>query len=135
MGENKHKHSMWLSDELWAEVKDAYRADGCSTINQFVDKGLRFYLGYLKAKDAGDYLPRVLAQTLDGKLGSFGDRIGRLLFKLAVNDDMLTHILAAGAEVDELTALDKLRVQCVNETKQTHGSVEFKDAYLFEKGL
>ena len=135
MEENKHKHSMWLSDELWADVQTAYRADGCSTLNQFVEKGLRFYLGYLKANDAGEYLPRVLAQTLDGKLGSFGDRVGRLLFKLAVNDDILTHVLAAGTEVDELAALDRLRVQCVNETKQTHGSVEFKDAYLFEKGL
>lgn len=135
MEENKHKHSMWLSDEVWAEVKAAYQDDGCSTLNQFVEKGLRFYLGYLKAKDAGEYLPRVLSAVLEGKLGSFGDRVGRLLFKLAVNDDMLTHILAAGTEVDELAALDKLRVQCVNETKQTHGSVEFKDAYLFEKGL
>ena len=45
--------------------------------------GLRFYLGYLKTKDADEYLPRVLAQTLDGKLGSLGDRVGRLLFKLA----------------------------------------------------
>ena len=135
MEENKHKHSMWLSDEVWAEVKTAYQNDGCSTLNQFVEKGLRFYLGYLKAKDAGEYLPRVLAQTLDGKLGALGSRIGSVLFKLAVNDDMLTHVLAAGTEVDELAALDKLRVQCVNETKQTHGSVEFKDAYLFEKGL
>ena len=126
---------MWLSDELWAEVQAAYRANGCSTLNQFVEKGLRFYLGYFKANDAGEYLPRVLAQTLDGKLESFGDRIGRLLFKLAVNDDMLTHVLAAGTEVNELAALDKLRVQCVNETKQTHGAVEFKDAYLFKKGM
>ena len=135
MEENKHKHSMWLPDELWEEVKNTYRADGCSTINQFVDKGLRFYLGYLKVKDAGEYLPRVLAEVLEGKLGSFGDRIGRLLFKLIVNDGMLTHILAAGTEVDELAALDKLRVRCVNEAKQTHGVVEFKDAYLFEQGL
>lgn len=127
MEENKHKHSMWLSDELWADVKDAYRDDSCSTLNQFVEKGLRFYLGYLKAKDAGEYLPRVLAQTLDGKLGALGSRIGSLLFKLAVNDDMLTHVLAAGSEID-LAVLDKLRVQCVNETRQTHGVVDLKDA-------
>ena len=135
MEENKHKHSMWLSDEVWAEVKTAYQADGCSTLNQFVEKGLRFYLGYLKAKDAGEYLPRVLAQTLDGKLGSFGDRVGRLLFKLAVNDDMLTHVLAAGTEVDELAALDKLRVQCMNETRQTHGVIDLEDALRFEREL
>jgi len=127
MEENKHKHSMWLSDELWADVKDAYHADGCSTVNQFVEKGMRFYLGYLRAKDAGDYLPRVLAQTLEGKLGALGSRIGGVLFKLAVNDDMLTHVLAAGSDID-LAVLDKLRVQCVNETKQTHGVVDLKDA-------
>ena len=135
MEDNKRKHSVWLSDEVWDEVKSAYRADNCSTLNQFVEKALQFYLGYLKVKDASSYLPRVLSDVLEGKLGAFGSRLASLLFKLAVNDDMLTHVLAAGTEVDELAALDKLRVQCVNETKQTHGSVEFKDAYLFEKGL
>ena len=134
MEENKHKHSMWLPDTLWTEVQAVYHAEGCSTLNQFVEKALRFYLGYLKVKDAGEYLPRVLAEVLEGKLGMFGDRIGRLLFKLAVNDGMLTHIEAAGADVDP-AVLDRLRVQCVNETKQTHGVIEFKDAYLFENGL
>ena len=131
----KQKHTIFLTDEVWVEIQSAYKADGCTKLSEFVEKAVRFYIGYLKAKDAGDYLPRVLAQTLDGKLGALGSRIGGVLFKLAVNDDMLTHVLAAGTEVDELAALDKLRVQCVNETKQTHGSVEFKDAYLFERGL
>ena len=134
MEENKHKHSVWLPDAVWMEVQAIYHADGCSTLNQFVEKALRFYLGYLKVKDAGEYLPRVLAEVLEGKLGMFGDRIGRLLFKLAVNNGMLTHIEAAGADVDP-AVLDRLRVQCVNETKQTHGVIEFKDAYLFENGL
>ena len=134
MEENKHKHSMWLSDELWADVKAAYRADGRSTINLFVEKALRFYLGYLKVKDAGEYLPRVLAEVLEGKLSAFGNRVGKLLFKLVVNDGMLTHILAASSDID-LAVLDKLRVQCVNEAKQTHGAVDFKDALLIEQGL
>ena len=76
-----------------------------------------------------------VGRKCQSQIFAFGDRVGRLLFKLAVNDDMLTHVLAAGTEVDELAALDRLRVQCVNETKQTHGAVEFKDAYLFERGL
>ena len=123
----KQKHTIFLTDEVWAEIQSAYKADGCTKLSEFVEKGMRFYLGYLKAKDAGDYLPRVLAQTLDGKLGALGSRIGGVLFKLAVNDDMLTHILAAGSDID-LAVLDKLRVQCVNETKQTHGVVDLKDA-------
>lgn len=135
MADGKSKHTIFLTDEVWAEIKNAYHADGCTKLSEFIEKSVRFYLGYLKAKDAGEYLPRVLAEVLEGKLGAFADRIGRLLFKLIVNDGMLTHILAAGTEVDELAALDKLRVRCVNEAKQTHGVVEFKDAYLFEQGL
>ena len=135
MATEKARHTIFLTDEVWAEIKNAYHADGCTKLSEFIEKSVRFYLGYHKAKDAGEYLPRVLAEVLEGKLGSFGDRIGRLLFKLIVNDGMLTHILAAGTEVDELAALDKLRVRCVNEAKQTHGTVDFKDAYLFEQGL
>ncbi len=123
----KQKHTIFLADEVWAEIQNAYKADGCTKLSEFVEKAVRFYLGYLKAKDAGEYLPRVLAQTLDGKLGALGSRIGGVLFKLAVNDDMLTHVLAAGSDID-LAVLDKLRVQCVNETKQTHGVVDLKDA-------
>ena len=134
MERDKHKHSIWLPDEFWAEVQAAYRSDNCSTLNLFVEKALRFYLGYLKAKDAGEYLPRVLAEVLDGKLGAFGDRVGKLLFKLIVNGGMLTHVLAASSDID-LAVLDKLRIQCVNEAKQTHGAVDFKDALLIEQGL
>ena len=134
MADGKSKHTIFLTDEVWAEIKSAYHADGCTKLSEFVEKSVRFYLGYLKVKDAGEYLPRVLAEVLEGKLGAFGNRVGKLLFKLAVNDGMLTHILAASSDID-LAMLDKLRVQCVNEAKQTHGSVDFKDALLIEQGL
>lgn len=134
MTSEKHKHTIFLTDEVWAEIQNSYHADGCTKLSEFVEKAVRFYLGYLKAKDAGEYLPRVLAEVLDGKLSALGARIGSVLFKLAVNEDMLTHVLAAGADVDP-TVLDKLRVQCVNETKETHGKIDFRDALAFQQGL
>lgn len=134
MTNEKHKHTIFLTDEVWTEIQDAYHADGCTKLSEFVEKAVRFYLGYLKAKVATAYLPRVLAEALDGKLGALGSRIGGVLFKLAVNDDMLTHVLAAGADVDP-NVLDKLRVQCVNETKETHGKIDFRDALAFQQGL
>ena len=68
---------------------------------------------------------------LEGKLGAFGNRIGGTLFKLAVNDGMLTRLIAAGADIDQ-AMLDKLRVQCVKEAKNTHGIIELEDAVLPE---
>ena len=58
--------------------------------NEYIEKAIRFYSGYLDTENAAAYLPRVLSKVLEGKLEAFGNRIGGLLFKLAVNDGMMT---------------------------------------------
>ena len=58
----------------------------------------------------------------------------RLLFKLAVEVDMMMHVLASGMEIDP-AVLDKLRVRCVHEVKATNGGVSFKDAVNYQNGL
>ena len=58
----------------------------------------------------------------------------RLLFKLAVEVDMLMHVLASGMEIDP-AVLDKLRGRCVQEVKSTNGGISFKDAVNYQNGL
>ena len=74
--ENK-KHSVWLSESAWTEVESRYQQDNCSTRNEFIEKAIRFYSGYLDAESADEYLPRVLADVLEGKLGALGKRIAK----------------------------------------------------------
>ena len=83
MKELKKKHSVWLSESAWANVEHHYQADNCSTKNEYIEKAIRFYSGYLDSERAEEYLPRVLAQVLEGKLDAFGKRIGRQMFKQA----------------------------------------------------
>ncbi len=80
----KSRHSVWLSDDVWREVDALYKLDNCPTRNEFVEKALRQYCGRLHAERTGTYLPRALQEVLEGTLGVFGDRLGRLLFKLVV---------------------------------------------------
>lgn len=127
MKEQKSKHTVWLTNEAWKQVESRYHADNCTTKNEYIEKAIQFYSGYLDTENATTYLPRVLSEILEGKLGAFGDRIGRLLFKLAVNDGMLTYLTAANTDYDQPT-LDKLRVQCVNDAKRTHGVIDVRDA-------
>ncbi len=68
------------------------------TKNEFIEKAIRFYSGYLDAESADAYLPRVLADVLEGKLGALGKRMGHLLFKLAVEENLMGNLLAAGME-------------------------------------
>ncbi len=134
MNEDKHRHTVWLTDEAWAKVQSHYKEDNCTKQNEYIEKAIRFYSGYLDTEGADDYLPRVLAGVLDCKLGALGDRIGRLLFKLAVDDAVIANLVAATSDVD-LDTLKKLRAMCVREVKETNGMISFEDALKFQKGL
>ena len=127
MNDKKARHTVWLTGDAWDKVAAHYRADNCSTKNEYIEKAIRFYSGYLDADNDASYLPRVLSEVLEGKLDAFGSRLRALLFKLVVNDGMLTYITAANTGLDQ-AALDRLRVQCVDDAKRTHGVLELKDA-------
>lgn len=93
MNKNKDRHTVWLTDEAWDKVKDHYRTDNCSTQNEYIEKAIQFYSGYLDAEQADSYLPRVLAEVLEGKLGALGGRIGKLLFKLSTEEAIIGDML------------------------------------------
>ena len=130
--ENK-KHSVWLSESAWTEVESRYRRDNCSTRNEFIEKAIRFYSGYLDTEHADEYLPWVLADVLEGKLGALGKRMGHLLFKLAVEMDMMMNVLAAAMEIPE-EQLRELRGRCVQEVKKTPGMISLDDAVEYQNG-
>ena len=134
MTDKKDRHTVWLLPEVWDMVESHYRKDNCSTKNEYIKKAVQFYSGYLDAEGADEYLPRVLSDVLESKLSALGSRIGRLLFKLAVEQDMNANILAALAEVD-LDTVDRLRGQCVQNVKHTNGEVSFEDALRVQKRL
>ena len=71
---------------------------------------------------------------MDAKLDMLGDRIGRLLFKLTVEESMLMHIIASDTDVDAPT-LDRLRGRCVQDVKRTNGGLSFKEILKFQKSL
>ena len=59
--------------------------------------------------------------------------IGRLLFKLSVDQNLMGNILAAGIEIDP-DQLRKARVRCVKEVKETNGEISFEDAVRYQQG-
>ena len=130
----KKQHTVWLTDEAWNEVKRHYREDNCTFQNEYIEKAILFYSGYLDAQNASAYLPRILSDVLEGKLDALGSRMGRLLFKLAVEQSMTANILASeiNAGLDEV---EKLRIRCVREVKQINGEIKFEDALKYQKGL
>ena len=100
MASNKIKFPLWLTPECKQVVEDNYRPDQCQSRSEFIEKAIWFYAGFLHTLDAGAYLPRALKQMLDDTLGVFAERIGRQLFKLAVEQNVNNHILASDTDID-----------------------------------
>ena len=134
MGENRHRHTVWMDDAVWDQVESHYQKDNCSTKNEYIEKAIQFYSGYLDTEHAEEYLPRVLSDVLEGKLGAFGKRMGHLLFKQAVDQDVMANLLASDINVS-LDTLQKLRVRCVKNVKETNGEIDFQDAFRFQKRI
>ena len=133
MDENRHRHTVWMDDAVWDQVESRYQRDNCSTRNEFIEKAVQFYSGYLDTESADAYLPKVLANILEGKLGALGKRIGHLLFKLSVDQNLMGNVLAAGIDINP-DELRKARVRCVKEVKETNGEISFEDAVRYQKG-
>lgn len=134
MVKGKIKFPLWISPETKKIISESFRQDNCRSMSEFIEKAILFYTGYLHAHKTTDYLPKVLSEVLVGAFGVFGDRIGRQLFKLAVENNISNHILAADTDMDVQT-YERLRGRSVREVKQTNGEISFKDDLIFQKSL
>ena len=61
----KKRHTVWLPEDIWNEVERLYQDDNCTSRNEFVEKALRFYVGYLHTDKSSAFLPRVLLDVLE----------------------------------------------------------------------
>ena len=75
----------------------------------------------------------MLPRQLEGKLYALGGRIGRQVFKLAVEESIMANLLAYDLNVD-LDTLKKLRVRCIKDVKEINGGISFDDALQYQKG-
>ena len=74
--EERSRHTVWLEDTVWQRVQEHYKSDGCSTQNEFIAKAILFYCGYLQSEYAGDFLPKILGETLEASGMSSSTRNG-----------------------------------------------------------
>lgn len=128
----KTKFSIRVDTEL-VELADAYIRDGTvRNRTELIDDALRFYLGFLTAKKAEDYLLQSLSSTVTGAVQDSENRLARMDFKIAVELSKLSQVIAYTHDVDE-ESLKKLHTKCVDEVRRINGAVEFESAYRYQK--
>ena len=133
MAREKIKFALRIAPETQQLVKELCERDNCQSQNEFIEKAIRFYAGYVSGKEATAYLPPALVAAMRGTVQDSENRIARLLFKLAVEVDMMMHLFATAMEI-EPELLEKLRALCVREIKKTNGSISLKDVVEYQRG-
>ena len=132
--EEKVRFQMRISPETDQRIKAAMPLANCQSQNEFVEQALLHYCSCLQTEDSASILAPELTAALRATVRESEAHSCRLLFKLAVEVDILMHVLASGMEIDPAT-LDKLRGRCVQEVKTTNGGITFKDAVNYQNGL
>jgi hypothetical protein len=129
----KNKFLLWAKNETYEKVEQLYRDNGCKTKSEFIEKAINFYCGFLSAEEYKTYLPEVVISIIESAIDGFENRVASLLFKMAVEINMMLHVTAATNEIDEET-LSELRGLCVGEVQRLHGKITFDEALKFQKG-
>lgn len=101
--------------------------------SQFICKAVEYYLAALNVKDISNILSPAVESSIRASVRLSEMNISRMLFKLAVEMDMMMHVTAATNEIDE-TTLRELRENCEYDVKTTIGTINFDKAVRIQKG-
>ena len=130
--EVKRRFQLWVMPSTLELADQYYRSDNSASRSEFIEKAIQFYAGYVSSQQNQDYLARVIPATVKGIVDESSNRMGRLLFKMAVEMAISENILAAVCDVNQ-TELTRLRGQCVQEIRKTNGLLSFETALNWQQ--
>lgn len=130
--EVKRRFQLWIKPSTLNLAEQFYRQDNCASKSEYIEKAVLFYSGYLSSNQSQDYLAQIIPTTMKGIVDESSNRMGRLLFKIAVELAVAENVLAAVCDVDR-QELKRLRGQCVEEIKRTNGMISFEQALQWQK--
>ena len=113
--ENKVKFALWAYPETLKNVEVHYKNDNCRSQSEFIEKAIKFYIGYLSEEDNINYLSPMITETVKAQIKGTEQRLSRLLFKVAVELGKLSHMTAA-----------------VNEVMKINGIIDYEDAAEYQ---
>ena len=130
----KQKLTILIQPKTLKRVDNWLEESNCRSRNEFVEKALRFYMGYLGAEDITEYLSEALVATLRGIIADNANRTNSLLFKCAVEQGIMAHTIAAHFR-DTIEDRRALRGYVVDEVMRTNGQIKFEDAQDVQRQL
>ena len=124
--EYKERFPLKILPSTRVRIDQWYEADNCKSRNEFIEKAVNFYVDYLEVQDNRVLLPKAILSAINGRLDTIENRIGSVLYKQAVEADMIMGIAADLIKIDE-EDLRKRRAKSVQNVKATNGRFSLEE--------
>lgn len=132
--EHKKKFALRMALETQQLVVSLYERDNCRSQNEFIEKAIRFYAGYLCTNDASEFLSHALLTVIRGILRRGEDRTNSNLFRIAVEMGLMGGVLAV-REAAPPEELARKRGEIVDTLKHMRGLMRYEDLVREQTGL
>ena len=82
--DGKKRYNFRIQDDTMILIQQWYKADNCTTMNEFVEKAIRFYAGYVASEHNPDYFPSIVIATMKSIIRDSENRYNRNLYRIAM---------------------------------------------------
>lgn len=118
-----------LTQKQWERCDRLAEEKGCKSRNAFIREAVDFYCAWLEKEHIEKFLLPSLESVIGAKVRDSEERICRLLFKLAVDQNYLAKILARECEDYDTYLLDEIRQESIREVKKTNGTLRIREHF------
>ena len=124
MSKNENRLNFRMTNETASKIERWYQEDNCRSKNEFIEKAVNCYADMLAVGES-TALPRAVQSAIDNRLKLFEDRISSLLYKHAVEMDMMTPLVLQSLNVSE-EVLRQERAKSIAAVKKTNGQLRME---------
>lgn len=122
----KQTFTVRLSEETTNLCVAGIAMDDCRSRNEFIEKAIRYYAGYLSAEKNKVVLGEQIQKVVESSVKSSEGRLSNQSFRMAVELAKLQRIIAYYFQMDEET-LSELHNLCQREVKNMNGTLSLED--------
>ena len=129
--DGKKRYNFRIQDDTMVLIQQWYKADNCTTMNEFVEKAIKFYAGYVASEHNQNYLPNIVIASMKSIMRDSENRYNRNLYRIAIELSMLMNVMAATMDIPK-DSLEKLRGECEEEVKRINGTLSLDTAVKWQ---
>lgn len=126
MAEKKVQKTILVPQKTLNKISALQQTGTSASRNEIIEEAVDFLYGYKTSELSQDFLCSVYGQKVEGIIGQNADRMGRLLYKLAVELNVLTRLIASQSPLSK-DDYKKFRILAVEDAKSSKGIVNLYD--------